>query len=102
MSKRVVTLYNKEYNVNCDPGQEERLDQIVRFVESRMKKVEKGVGNTTEARLLMLTCMHLADELIDQRQKFEQSTLENEELFVAAVEHLGNRVAHIASQVGSA
>jgi cell division protein ZapA len=120
MSKRVVTLYGKEYNVNCDAGQEDRLAEIVRFVEERMEKVAGGVGNTTEARLLMLTCLHLADELLDGRRKSEEAlqetqqkmeealrqvndaALENEELFVAAVEHLQGRVAHIASQVGSA
>ena len=102
MSKRLVTLYGKEYNVNCDPGQERRLDEIVRFVEDRMGKVAGGVGNTTESRLLMLTCLHIADELLDQRRKHELTTVENEELFVAAVEHLKDRVAHIASQVGSA
>lgn len=109
MSKRVVTLYGKEYNVNCDPGQEDRLAEIVRCVEDRIGKVAGGVGNTTEARLLMLTCMHLADELLDLSRKFEEvsdkikhSTLDNEDLFIAAVEHLQNRVAHIASQIGSA
>ncbi|MGJ8501047.1 cell division protein ZapA, partial [Glaesserella parasuis] len=55
MSKRLVTLYGKEYNVNCDPGQEDRLAEIVRFVEDQMGKVAGGVGNTTESRLLMLT-----------------------------------------------
>ena len=102
MSKKLVTLYGKEYNVNCDPGQEDRLVEIVRFVEKSMKKVAGGVGNTTESRLLMLTCLHLADELLDLRRKAEQETIENEDLFVAAVEHLQHRVAHIASQIGSA
>jgi cell division protein ZapA len=102
MTKRLVTLYGKEYNVNCDPGQESRLAEIVRFVEDQMGKVAGGVGNTTESRLLMLTCMHLADELLDLRSKAKQVSLDNEDLFVAAVEHLQNRVAHIASQVGSA
>lgn len=102
MSKRLVTLYGKEYNVNCDPGEEDRLAEIVRFVEVQMSKVAGGVGNTTESRLLMLTCLHLADQLLDLRRKTQQTALDNEELFVAAVEHLKNRVAHIASQVGSA
>jgi cell division protein ZapA len=102
MSKRVVTLYGKEYNVNCDPGQEDRLAEIVRFVEDRVGQVAGGVGNTTESRLLMLTCLHLADELIELRSKTKQAALEKEDLFVAAVEHLQNRVAHIASQIGSA
>lgn len=102
MSKRLVTLYGKEYNVNCDPGQEERLAEIVRFVEEQMTKVAGGVGNTTESRLLMLTCLHLADELLELRKQSAQVALENEDLFVAAVEHLRNRVAHVASQIGSA
>ena len=102
MSKRLVTLYGKEYNVNCDPGQEDRLDQIVRYVEEQMGKVAGGVGNTTESRLLMLTCLHIADELIELRRKSAKAAVDNEDLFVAAVEHLQNRVAHIASQIGSA
>jgi cell division protein ZapA len=102
MSKRVVTLYGKEYNVNCDPGQEQRLADIVRLVEDRMNKVAGRVGNTTESRLLMLTCLHFADELFDLRRKSEEASSEHEDLFVAAVEHLRQRVAHIASQVGRA
>lgn len=102
MSKRVVTIYGKEYNVNCDPGQERRLEEIVRFVEEQMGRVAGGVGNTTESRLLMLTCLHLADQLLDLRRRAEDDAVETEELFVAAVEHLKERVAHIASQVGSA
>lgn len=102
MSKRLVTLYGKEYNVNCDPGQEDRLAEIVRYVEEQMTKVAGGVGNTTESRLLMLTCLHLADELLDLRRKNAQAAIDNEDLFVAAVEHLRDRVAHIASQIGSA
>lgn len=102
MSKRLVTLYGKEYNVNCDPGQEERLAEIVKYVEEQMGKVAGGVGNTTESRLLMLTCLHIADELMELRKQTEQSAVENEDLFVAAVEHLRGRLTHVASQIGSA
>jgi len=102
MSKVAIKLYGKDYSVNCDPGQEERLKEIVRFVESRMRSIDDRVGNTTEPRLLMLTCLHLADELFDARRKAEEGVLQNEDLLVAAVEHLGQRVAHIASQVGRA
>jgi cell division protein ZapA len=102
MSKVTVKLYGKDYSVNCDPGQEERLKEIVRFVESRMRDVADRVGNTTEPRLLMLTCLHIADELFDARRKAEEAGLQNEDLLVAAVEHLSQRVSHIATQVGRA
>ena len=50
----------------------------------------------------MLTCMHLADELLDLKRKSEETDQANENLLVAAVDHLKQRVAHIASQVGRA
>jgi len=74
----------------------------VRFVESRMQQVAGRTGNTTELRLLMLTCLHLADELLEFRRKASEKAMKDEELFVAAVEHLRQRVIHVASQSGRA
>ena len=102
MSKLAISLYGREYSVNCDPGEESQLKDIVRFVEGRMQQVAGRAGNTTELRLLMLTCLHLADELLDLRRKSSQKSLKDEDLLVAAVDHLRQRVTHIASQVGQA
>lgn len=100
MSKLTVTLYGREYVVNCDPGQEQRLKDVILFVEERMKEVEGNVGNTTEARLLMLTCLHMADEMIDLKNKIRETKNEEEEILVAAVDHLTQHVTHIASRMG--
>lgn len=104
MSKLAISLYGREYFVNCDPGEEQRLQEIVKFVEGKMHKVAERAGSTTvtEPRLLMLTCLMLADELIEARQGGTKVLRENEDLLVAAVDHLRQRVAHIASQVGRA
>ena len=102
MSKLAISLYGREYFVNCDPGEESQLKDIVRFVEGRMQQVAGRAGNTTELRLLMLTCLHLADELLELRQKGSQKVFKDEDLLVAAVDHLRQRVVQIASQVGRA
>ncbi len=101
MSKLAIKLYGRDYIVNCNIGEEERLKQLVDFVESRMKEVADKVGNTTEPRLLMLTCLNLADQLFDLHQNTRKQLTEDEDLLVAAVEHLRQRVADIASQVGN-
>lgn len=100
MSKLTINLYGKDYVVNCDPGQEQRLQEVVKFVEERMKEVEGKVGNTTEARLLMLTCLHMADEMIDLESKITEVKNEEEDILVAAVDHLTQHVTHIASRIG--
>jgi cell division protein ZapA (FtsZ GTPase activity inhibitor) len=102
MSKLAISLYGREYFVNCDLGEETQLKEIVRFVESRMQQVAHRAGNTTELRLLMLTCLHLADELLEFRRDRSKKTMQDEDLLIAAVDHLRQRVVHIASQVGSA
>lgn len=102
MSKLAITLYGREHIVNCDPGEEDQLHEIVQFVEDKMQSIADRVGNSTESRLLMLTCLHMADELLEIRRRVNNASLENEDLLVAAVEHLRQRVTHIASQVGSA
>jgi len=102
MSKITVTLYGREYAVNCDPGEEVRLKQLVEFVEGKMQEVASRIGNTTEPRLLMLTCLSLADQLFDVHQNARNSLIQEEDLLVAAVDHLRERVANIASQVGRA
>ena len=104
MSKVAITLYGREHFVNCDPGEEDRLREMVKMVENRMKKVAERAGNTTvtDVRLYVLTCLSLADELNELRNNSEKRQHMEEDIMVAAVDHLRQRVSHITSQVGRA
>ena len=108
MSKVTISLFGKEYHVNCTTGEEERLQAMVTYVDGKMKDIgaRPGNGTITETRLFMLTCLHLADELFDAKAKAAEATaqaaIEQEDLLVTAVEHLSHRIAHIATQVGRA
>ena len=106
MSKRPVklgiTLYKREYVVNCDPGEEIRLQQVVDIVQKEMQAVADKVGNQTEPRHLMLTCLSLADKLLEARNKANGELAKQEDLFVTAVDYLRQRVNDLASQVGRA
>ena len=108
MSKMTIKLYGREYNVNHTPGEEDRLMRITQYVEGKMKDIatRNTSGTVTETRLLMLACLHITDELMDARRRADeaktQATIESEELLVSAVEHLSQRVAHIAQSVGRA
>jgi cell division protein ZapA len=102
MSKITLTLHNRDYTVNCGPGEEDRLREVAAIVESEMQAVADRVGNSTEPRHLMLTCLSLADKLLELKSMSSAQTLEHEQLFVAAVDHLKQRVEHLASQIGRA
>jgi cell division protein ZapA (FtsZ GTPase activity inhibitor) len=103
MSKVAITIYGREYFVNCDPGDEERLNEVVKIVETRVRKIAERAGPTiTDHRLFMLSCLGLADELYDLRQSGERRQRQEEDIMVAAVDHLNQRIEHIASMVGRA
>ncbi len=97
-----ITLYNREYIVNCNPSDEVRLEQIVDLVQREMEAVADKVGNSTEPRHLMLTCLSLADKLLEARNKATVEMSKQEDLFITAVNHLKQRVTELASQVGRA
>ncbi|MDD3287420.1 MAG: cell division protein ZapA [Alphaproteobacteria bacterium] len=102
MSKVNIKLHDREYSVSCDPGEEDRLMEVVAFVDKKMREVSSRSTSAGETRLFMLTCLMLADELSETKRVGEIRRLADEDLMVAAVEHLSQRVAHISSQVGRA
>lgn len=102
MAKVDITLHNMSYTVTCGPGEEARLREIVKIVDQKMNDIAKRVTSATESRLLMLTCLTLADELSEAKRLVETTASAEEDLMVKAVEHLQGRVAAISARVGHA
>lgn len=97
-----IMLRGREYHVACDTGEEQRLQEIVRLVDNTLAEVAGKNPSTSEGRLFMLACLLLADELIETRRAANRTLRAEEDIMVAAVEHLRQRVANIAQQVGRA
>ena len=101
-TKVAITLRGREYFVSCDADEESRLQELVKLVDNTLNDAAIKSGNVSETRLFMLACLMLADELIENRRAAHRSLRAEEEIMVAAVEHLRQRVATIAQQVGRA
>jgi cell division protein ZapA (FtsZ GTPase activity inhibitor) len=97
-----ITLYNREYAINCGPGEEARLQEVAEIVQEEMLAVADKIGNATEPRHLMMTCLSLADKLLEARSLANTELTKQEDMFIAAVDHLKERVTQLASQVGRA
>ena len=103
-SKVTINLHGREYIVTCDVGEEKKLGQLVKFVNERLDEVAAHAAgtNATEMRLFMLTCLMMADELIETRKAASEMRKADEDLMVAAVEHLNDRVKNISQLIGKA
>lgn len=65
----IVTLNvnGRRYDVSCDDGQEEQLRALGAAVDRRVRKQVASLGQVGEARLLLLTCLLLEDEVAEVR-----------------------------------
>ena len=114
MPKVDISINGRSYAVACDGGQQDRVRELAGMVESRVKQlVGPGpVGGIGETQILVLAGLMLADELSETKAALGTQgkpaptepglSAEDEELLVAAVDHLTDRIGVIADRLGRA
>lgn len=101
-TKVTVTLHGRDYIVACGAGEEKKLAELVKLVDGKLSDIatHSAPAGASETRLFMLTCLLLADELIETRKVANEHRKADESLMVAAVDHLRERVVAITALVG--
>ncbi len=119
MPKVEISINGRLYAVACDDGQENRVRELADMVDSRVKQLTGPgpVGGVGETQILVLAGLMLADELSETKAAVdaqEQSApeqpglgaptldAEEEDLLIAAVDHLTDRIGVIADRLGRA
>ena len=103
-----VLINGRRYQIACDKGQEEHLSQLAEYVDKRVQGLVGSVGQVGDARLLVMTCLLLADELSEAYstlQKNEDSgnsaggmaVDEREEALASTLETMASRIEALAS-----
>ena len=72
MGEVAVTIGGRRYPVSCDDGQEEHVAKLAAYVDRRAKELAGSVGNVSEARLLVMTTLVVADELADAYDEIDR------------------------------
>jgi cell division protein ZapA len=109
-----ISINGRSYAVACDDGQEGRVRELAGMVDSRVRQLTGPgpVGGVGETQLLVLAGLMLADELSETKaalgaknkpaQAQQGLSAEEEELLVAAVDHLTDRIGVIADRLARA
>lgn len=58
-----VSIANKKYQIGCENGQEERLNELAKMLDLRAAEILDKIGPMPETMLLVTLCIVLADEL---------------------------------------
>ncbi len=75
MSVVAIPILNKNYAMGCEDGQEMRLVEIGRMVDSRARDIQNKIGVLPESSLLATLCIVLADEIMS-KDKADAATME--------------------------
>lgn len=67
MPNIALNINGRSFNIACEEGQEDRLEQLGEFINSRMQDIAAAGVARTESHLMVLTSLVLADELFDLR-----------------------------------
>ncbi len=92
------------YPVTCGAGEEERVRELARHVDSRLSELKRQAQSATDMHLLVMLALLLADELLDARSSRPAgngapSLPADDPMLIETVAMLADRVEAIAAWV---
>lgn len=122
MAEVTLNIHGKSYGIACDDGQEQRVLQLGKYVDARLREIAGAGAASTEAHLLVLTALVLADEAFENRehaaalynQQQNQAHMQpqvvveqrlspaEEQMIVSSIDKLATRIDAMAQRLQSA
>lgn len=113
MPEVTLKINQRGYGMSCDAGQEERLEALSDFVNSRLSDIESSGAAKAENHLLVLTSLVLADEVFELREDvaaLKQAVAESSSVpynapqydegdVAQVIDHLSSKIEHITAQL---
>ncbi len=101
MAQVDIEVNGRAYRVFCEDGEEARLRELAAYVDMRLKQVTGGGKSGSEAQMLLLTAVVLADEMQDLMagRGIAPVALVDEAEVAAAVDHVAQRIEEVAARL---
>ncbi|MFM8859945.1 MAG: cell division protein ZapA [Methylocystis sp.] len=80
MAALVVSIAGRSYRIACGDGEEARLEELVRYVESKIFSMHESFGQIGEQRINVMAAIAIADEAADARDRAQALEIELKEL----------------------
>ncbi len=67
-----IKILSREYQVNCGPGEEQKLFELAHKLNTRLQENEKIFRGASESLLIVLTSLILEDKNQDLQTKLDE------------------------------
>jgi cell division protein ZapA len=99
MAQVELSINGRPYVLACADGEEPRLRQLGDYLDTRIHKLSKAVGNVGEVRLLLLLALTLADELSEANNKVGALSRELRTHSDAGLTEVASQIERIAKRI---
>jgi cell division protein ZapA len=65
MASLTINICGRSYDIACEDGQQEHVTRLAHAIDLRAQGILHQVGQVGEARLLVMLCLVLQDEIAD-------------------------------------
>ncbi|UAK23914.1 cell division protein ZapA [Sphingomonas nostoxanthinifaciens] len=96
MAQVTLTIGGRRYDLACRDGGEDRLRMLGAMVDARATEAARAVGDTNEARQLLMAALLLADTLSDVEAGVAPTA---DDRAATAIDALAQRVESIAERL---
>ncbi len=91
-----IIVNNQIYKISCEEGQEEHIQNLTKFINNELEKLVSSVGQIGEARLLLMTCLIIADKL---KNESSLSNSLDHDFLLEALQKITHRVETVADKI---
>jgi cell division protein ZapA len=101
MAQITVTINGRGYPVACSDGEEQRITELARYIDAKVKGFAQELGQIGEARLLVLTALVLADELAEAQEGPHggNGAAREDAKVLSGIENLAMRIEAVAARL---
>ncbi len=99
MAQVTITVNSRHYTIGCADGEEPRLRELAADLDRRMGDLVSDVGQIGDARLLVMLCLLLLDEMEGFGSEALAPQPGSEDAAAALVEGLAERIERLAEQL---
>jgi len=98
MAQVDIEVNGRAYRMLCEDGQERRLQELAAYVDGRLKDLTGGGKSGSEAQMMLMTCLVLADELQDVKAGRGIPGMDEGEV-AAGIDHVAQRIEEVAARL---
>ena len=91
-----INVNNQIYKISCEKGQEENIQNLAKFINNELEQLVSSVGQIGEARLLLMTCLIIADKL---KNESSLSDSLDHDFLLEALQKITHRVETVADKI---